>query len=302
MFIIIFVAGFLGYNSAYIVDETEQVVITQFGRVIGETIYEPGLKFKLPFVQKAMFFKKNLQHWNGDKGQIPTEDKTYIWVDSFAFWKISDPVKYYQSVGTRQAAISRLDDILDAAVRNAVTSNPLVETVRWTNRELDLDTGSERKSSFEIKTGRKKIEELILISAQPKLDEFGIELVEVQFKRINYVSDVRTSVYKRMIAERNQIAEKFRSEGRGKSAEIMGKKEKELKRITSEAYQKAQALKGEADAEVTKIFAKAYGLDPEFYSFTESLDIYKDKLAQGDTKFVFSTNSDFLKYLKGVNK
>jgi membrane protease subunit HflC len=298
--IIILLAGFLGYNSAYVVDETEQVVITQFGRVIGETIYEPGLKFKLPFVQKALFFKKNLQHWDGDKGQIPTEDKTYLWVDTFAFWKINDPVKYYQSVGTRQAAISRLDDILDAAVRNAVTSNPLVETVRWTNRPLDKLI--ERDDKVDINTGRKKIEKSILLSAQPKLDQFGIELVEVQFKRINYVSDVRDSVYKRMIAERNQIAEKFRSEGRGKSAEIRGQKEKELEKIRSEAYEKAQALKGKADAEVTKIFAKAYGVDPEFYSFIESLDIYKEKLADGDTKFVFSTDSDFLRYLKGVNK
>jgi len=300
IFIIIFLAGFLGYNSAYVVDETEQVVVTQFGKVIGGTIYEPGLKFKLPFVQKALFFKKNLQHWDGDKGQIPTEDKTYLWVDTFAFWKISDPVKYYQSVGTRSAAISRLDDILDAAVRNAVTSNPLVETVRWTNRSLETIT--QKRASDDIETGRKKIEKSILISAQPKLDQFGIELVDVQFKRINYVSDVRDSVYKRMIAERNQIAEKFRSEGRGKSAEIRGQKEKELEKIRSEAYEKSQDLKGQADAEVTKIFAEAYGVDPEFYSFIESLDIYKEKLALGDTKFVFSTNSDFLKYLKGVNK
>ncbi|MDY0362912.1 MAG: protease modulator HflC [Desulforegulaceae bacterium] len=300
IFIIILLGGFLGYNSAYVVDETEQVVITQFGRVIGETIYEPGLKFKLPFIQKALVFKKNLQHWDGDKGQIPTEDKTYLWVDTFAFWKIKDPVKYFQSVGTRQGAISRLDDILDAAVRNAVTSNPLVETVRWTNRELDKIV--EREDTADINTGRKKIEKSILLSAQPKLDEFGIELVEVQFKRINYVSDVRNSVYKRMIAERNQIAEKFRSEGRGKSAEIIGQKEKELEKIRSEAYEKAQALKGQADAEVTKIFAKAYGVDPEFYSFIESMDIYKEKLASGDTKFVFSTNSDFLKYLKGLEK
>ncbi|MCB9481026.1 MAG: protease modulator HflC [Desulfobacteraceae bacterium] len=298
--IILLVAGFLGYNSAYVVDETEQVVITQFGRVIGDTIYEPGLKFKLPFIQKALVFKKNLQHWDGDKGQIPTEDKTYLWVDTFAFWKINDPVKYFQSVGTRSAAISRLDDILDAAVRNAVTSNPLVETVRWTNRELDKIV--EREDTADINTGRKKIEKSILLSAQPKLDEFGIELVEVQFKRINYVSDVRNSVYKRMIAERNQIAEKFRSEGRGKAAEIIGQKEKELEKIRSEAYEKAQALKGQADAEVTKIFAEAYGVDPQFYSFIESMDIYKEKLASGDTKFVFSTNSDFLKYLKGVDK
>jgi len=296
--IILFAVGFIGINAAFIVDETDQVVITQFGRVIGKPIYEPGLKFKIPFVQKALFFKKNLQFWDGDKGQIPTEDKTYIWVDTFAFWKIKDPVKYFQSVGTREGAISRLDDILDAAVRNEVTSNPLIETVRWSDRELDTLVKNKTKSNVAI--GRKQIERTILASAQPKLDAFGIELVEVKFKRINYVSDVRNSVYKRMIAERNQMAEKFRSEGRGKSAEIRGLKEKELKRITSEAYKKAQLVKGKADAEVTKVLAKAYGVDPEFYSFMESLEVYKEKLAMGNTKFVFSTKSDFFKYLKGT--
>ena len=294
----LFILGFITYNSAFVVDETDQVIITQFGRVIGEPLYEPGLKFKIPFIQKALFFKKNLQFWDGDKGQIPTEDKTYIWVDTFAFWKIKDPVRYFQSVGTREGAISRLDDILDAAVRNEVTSNPLEETVRWTSRELDTFARSKRASS--VNTGRKQIEKNVLLSAQPKLTEFGIELVEVKFKRINYVSDVRDSVYKRMIAERSQMAEKFRSEGRGKSAEIRGQKEKELKRITSEAYRTAQLLKGQADGEVTKVLAKAYGVDPEFYSFIESLEIYKEKLASGDSKFVFSTKSDFFKYLKGI--
>lgn len=298
--IIILAAGFIGYNSAFVVGETQQVVITQFGKVVREPIYEPGLQFKIPFIQKALYFQKNLQYWDGDKGQIPTEDKTYIWVDTFAFWKISDPVKYFQSVGTREGAISRLDDILDAAVRNEVTSNPLVETVRWTPRVLD--TLAKNKTVSDVNTGRKKIERQVLLSAQPKLTEFGIELVEVKFKRINYVSDVRNSVYKRMIAERNQMAEKFRSEGRGKAAEIRGQKEKELKKITSEAYKTAQSIKGEADAEVTKILADAYGIDPEFYSFIESLEVYKEKLAIGDSKFVFSTDSDFFKYLKGINK
>lgn len=297
--IILFIAGFVSYNSAFVVSETNQVIITQFGRVAREPIYEPGLHFKIPFIQKALFFKKNLQYWDGDKGQIPTEDKTYIWVDTFAFWKISDPVKYFQSVGTREGAISRLDDILDAAVRNEVTSNPLVETVRWTNRPLDTFTKSKTVST--VKTGRKMIENRVLQSAQPKLTAFGIELVELKFKRINYVREVRDSVYKRMIAERDQMAEKFRSEGRGKAAEIRGQKEKELKKITSEAYKNAQSIKGAADAEVTKILADAYGIDPEFYSFMESLEIYKEKLASGNSKFVFSTDSDFFKYLKGIN-
>jgi membrane protease subunit HflC len=297
--ILILAAAFIGYNSAFIVGETQQVVITQFGKVVGEPIYDPGLRFKMPFFQKALYFQKNLQYWDGDKGQIPTKDKTYIWVDTFAFWRISDPVKYFQSVGDELGARSRLNDILDAAVRNEVTSNPLVETVRWTDRKLA--TLVKNKTKSDVTTGRRKIERQVLISAQPKLKEFGIELVEVKFKRINYVSDVRNSVYKRMVAERNQMAEKFRSEGRGKAAEIRGDKEKELKKITSEAYQKAQSIKGIADAKVTKILADAYGVDPEFYSFIESLEIYKEKLASGNSKFVFSTDSDFFKYLKGVD-
>lgn len=299
--VLILLAGFLGFNAAYIVDETEQVVITQFGRVIGEPIYEPGLKFKMPFVQKALNFKKNLQHWDGDKGQIPTQDKTYLWVDTFAFWKIKDPLKYYQSVGTRAEGISRLDDIIEAAVRNEVTSNPLAESVRWTDRTLDMEVEN-NNAPENVNTGRRKIEQSILRNSQPKLDAFGIELVDVKFKRINYVSDVRDSVYKRMIAERDQIAEKYLSEGRGESAEIRGQKEKELQRIQSEAYEKSQEVRGDADAQVVNILAKSYGADPEFYSFTESLDIYKEKLASGDTKFVFSTDSDFLQYLKGVDR
>ncbi|MGM0419148.1 MAG: protease modulator HflC [Thermodesulfobacteriota bacterium] len=299
--VLILLAGFLGFNAAYIVDETEQVVITQFGKVIGEPIYEPGLKFKMPFVQKALNFKKNLQHWDGDKGQIPTQDKTYLWVDTFAFWKIKDPLKYYQSVGTRAEGISRLDDIIEAAVRNEVTSNPLAESVRWTDRTLDMEVEN-NNAPENVNTGRRKIEQSILRNSQPKLDAFGIELVDVKFKRINYVSDVRDSVYKRMIAERDQIAEKYLSEGRGESAEIRGQKEKELQRIQSEAYEKSQEVRGDADAQVVNILAKSYGADPEFYSFTESLDIYKEKLASGDTKFVFSTDSDFLQYLKGVDR
>ena len=296
---VLLLGSFIAYNSAYMVDETEQVIITQFGKVVGKPIFEPGLKFKVPFIQKALFFPKNLQYWDGDKGQIPTEDKTYIWVDSFAFWKIKDPVKYFQSVGTREGAISRLDDILDAGVRNEITSNHLIETVRLTNRSLDSLINKNIKVN--VKNGRRKIEQKVLLNAQPKLDEFGIELVDVKFKRINYVADVRSSVYKRMIAERNQIAEKFRSEGMGKAAEIRGQKEKELKRIKSEAYKKAQSIKGKADASVTKVFADAYGKDPDFYSFSESLKIYEDSLAKGNSKFVFSTKSEFLKYLKSFD-
>ncbi|MBW1715369.1 MAG: protease modulator HflC [Deltaproteobacteria bacterium] len=287
----------------YVVDETEQVVITQFGRAIGEPIKEPGLYFKIPFIQQANRFRKNLLEWDGDPGQIPTLDKTFIWVDTFARWKIVDPLKFFETVNNEIAALGRLDDIIDPAVRNFITSYPLIETVRMTNRELDtfeagIDEVQEISPLGEVKTGRAKITKGIMEQAQPKVAKFGIELVDVKIKRLNYVEEVRKSVYQRMIAERKQIAEKFRSEGKGEARKIEGDKEKEMKRITSGAYRKAQEIKGKADAEATKIYAKAYGLDPDFYSFVNTLDIYKEALDK-DSTLVLSTDSEFFKYLKG---
>lgn len=295
---------FLLFTAAYTVDETEQVVVTQFGRVIGEPITSPGLYFKLPFIQSTNYFSKNLLDWDGDPGQIPTLEKTYIWVDTFARWKIVDPVKFFQTVNNAVAALGRLDDIIDPAVRNFITSYRLIETVRTSNRELDTfeigleDIQKDRKASYTITTGREKITQGILEQARPKLAGFGIELVDVKIKRINYVEQVRKSVYGRMIAERKQIAEKFRSEGLGESRKILGEKERDLKVITSEAYRLAQEIKGIADATVTKLYAAAYGADPEFYSFTKTLDIYQTALDDSST-LVLSTDSVFLKYLKG---
>lgn len=295
---------FLLFTAAYTVDETEQVVVTQFGRVIGEPITSPGLYFKLPFIQSTNYFSKNLLDWDGDPGQIPTLEKTYIWVDTFARWKIVDPVKFFQTVNNAVAALGRLDDIIDPAVRNFITSYRLIETVRTSNRELDTfeigleDIQKGQKATYTITTGREKITQGILEQARPKLAGFGIELVDVKIKRINYVEQVRKSVYGRMIAERKQIAEKFRSEGLGESRKILGEKERDLKVITSEAYRLAQEIKGIADATVTKLYAAAYGADPEFYSFTKTLDIYQTALDDSST-LVLSTDSVFLKYLKG---
>jgi membrane protease subunit HflC len=292
----------LAFTSAYIVNETEQVVVTQFGRVVGTPKQAPGLYFKVPLIQEATYFPKNLLQWEGDPGQIPTLDKTYIWVDVFARWKIVDPIKFFQTVNNTISAQSRLDDIIDPATRNFITSYRLIEAVRRSNRELDtFEIGLEdiQKDPVEqITAGRDKITRGILEQAQPKLSPFGIELVDVKIKRINYVEQVRESVYGRMIAERKQIAEKFRSEGKGEAAKIMGEKERDLKRITSEAYRTAQEIKGKADAEATKLYAQAYGIDPEFYSFMKSLEVYNDTLGE-NSSVVLSTNAEFLKYLKG---
>ncbi len=300
--IIAVIACLLVFTSAYVVDETEQVVVTQFGKVMGETKHAPGLYFKVPFIQQANYFPKNLLHWDGEPGQIPTLDKTYIWVDTFARWKIVDPIKYFQTVGNIISAQGRLDDIIGPAVRNFISSYKLIETVRTTNRELDtFEIGLEdvkKRSASVIKTGRQKITEGILKQAKPKLEKFGIELVDVKIKRINYVEQVRRTVYSRMIAERNQIAEKFRSEGQGEARKILGEKERDLKLITSQAYKVAQEIKGKADAESTKIYAKAYGVDPEFYSFIKTLDVYGQALDK-DSSIVLSTDSEFFKYLKG---
>ena len=295
------------YNAAYIVDETEQVIITQFGRIVGEPKKDPGLKFKIPIIQNANFFAKNLLAWDGDPGQIPTLDKTFIWVDTFARWKIVDPVKFFQTVNNQFSAIGKLNDIIDPAVRNFITSHRLIDAVRKSNRELDTtEIGIEKvatapRAYYVITVGREKITQGILEQAQPKLEPFGIELVDVKIKRINYVEQVRESVYNRMIAERRQIAEKFRSEGKGEAQKILGDKERDLQEITSKAYRTAQEIKGRADAEATIIYAESYGADPEFYSFIQTLEIYKQALDDTNS-LVLSTDSEFLKYLKGYSE
>lgn len=303
------------FSSAYTVDETEQVVITRFSKV-DRVEKKPGLRFRWPIIEKKILYPKNLQEWDGDPGQIPTKDKTYIWVDTFARWKIVDPVLFFKTIGINSnLAVNRLNEIIDPAVRNLITSNRLIEAVRNSNRELDtfevFETGQvddtakivetikeKPPTTYTVSVGRSKIDGMILLQAQDKLQKFGIDLVDVKIKRIDYVEEVRKSVYGRMIAERKQIAEKFRSEGKGEAQKILGDKELDLKRIESEAYRKAQEIKGKADGESTRLYAEAFGADPEFYSFVRTLEIYTESIGK-DSSLVLSTDSEIFKYLKG---
>ena len=304
--IVILALGFMGVvSSAFVVDETQQVVVTQFNKVVGDPITEPGLNFRIPFIQRPNYFLKNIQEWDGEPGQIPTLDKTYIWLDTFARWRIVDPIAFFETVTERNRALSRLDDIINPAVRNAVTSHHLIETVRNSNRKMTTldqvvivnENTKDEPSEHIIQTGREKLSREILKASQPKLVKFGIELIDVKIKRVNYVQKVRESVYGRMVAERNQMAEKIRSEGRGEAFRIEGDKEKDLKLIQSDAYRTAQEIKGKADAEATTVYAEAYNMDPEYYSFTKALEVYRTSL-DGKSKVVLSTNSEFLRYLK----
>jgi len=289
-------------SAAFVVSETEQVVLTQFGKPVGEAIKDAGLHFKIPFIQEANFFPKNLLEWDGEPSQMPTLDKTYIWVDTFARWRIKDPLTFFETVSNEMAGQKKLDDIIDPATWNLITSHHLIEAVRNSDRKMDIkEAGVDEVYKAlilkPIEMGRENIATAIMEQANPKLTQFGIELVDVRIKRINYVEEVRKAVYNRMIAERKQIAEKFRSEGMGESSKIAGDKEKELKKITSGAYKTAQEIKGKADAEATRIYAEAYNKDPEFYSFINTLRIYKDAIDE-EAWLLLSTKSDFFKYLK----
>jgi len=286
----------------YIVDQTQQVVITQFGKPIGEPITTSGLHFKKPVIQHAHYFEKRLLDWDGDPNQIPTKDKKYIWVDVTARWTISDALTFLQSVTNEMGAHAKLDDIINSATRDAVTKHLLVETVRDSNRiivtrEEGEDVIVTEEAVERIKTGRHALEGLILEDAKELAPQYGIELVDVRIKRINYVEAVRKKVYERMISERKRAAEKYRSEGQGRRAEIDGRRGKELKLITSEAYRKAQGIKGKADAEAINIYAKAYTQDPNFYSFVKTLETYRTTIDE-NTTVILTTDSDYYKYLK----
>jgi len=292
-------------DSAYVVLETNQVIITQFGEPIGGAVTSAGLHFKVPFVQKTNYFEKRWLEWDGDPNQIPTRDKKYIWVDTYCRWRISDPLVFFQRVRDERGAHSRLDDVVDGDTRNVIANFDLIEVVRSTNRPFEATEDAALLDFSEvvgkIQTGREKIARLILESSAKITPTFGIELKDVQIKRVNYVDEVQRKVFDRMIAERKRIASKYRSEGDGKSAEIRGQKERELKRIVSEAYRKAQETKGKADAEATRIYAQAYSLDAEFYQFLKTLETYRAALEK-ETWLILSTDSEFLKYLKGPNR
>lgn len=286
-------------SSLYVVDEAQQVVITEFGDPVGKPIDRGGLYIKKPFIQKVNYFEKRLIIWDGRPTQIPTSDKKYIWVDTTARWRIVDPLRFLQSVGNERSAQARLDDIIDSATRDKVTTHPVYEIVRNSNREFVatelLVEGQEEIGEVEI--GREFISREILERAAMITPQYGIELVDVRIKRINYVEQVRERVYDRMISERKRVAEQYRSEGRGRSAEIEGMREKELQGITSEAYRRAQVIKGEADAESTNIYAEAYSKDPDFYSFMKTLETYERTLS-GDTVLILTTDSELYRYLK----
>jgi len=290
-----------GIGGLYVVNESEQAIITQFGKPVGDVV-GPGLHFKLPFVQNVNRFEKRILKWDGDPNQIPTKDKKFIWVDTTARWRIVDPLLFYKTVATERGAQSRLDDIIDSVVRDAVSGHLLVELVRGSdyqsqdgNEERFLVEGVE--IGKEDLVGREEIFAGILEKARASTPEYGIELLDVQIKRINYVEQVRVRVYERMINERKKVAAQYRSEGEGEKAEILGKMGRELKEISSEAYRKVLEVRGAADAEAAAIYAGAYNQDKEFYAFLRTMESYK-KAIQANGRLVITTDSDYYKFLK----
>ena len=292
----------VGASAAYTVGEAEQVIITQFGEPTGDSVTEAGLHFKLPFIQQANYFEKRFLEWDGSPNQVPTRDKRFIWVDTYARWRIVDPLRFFQRLRDELGARTRLDDILDGETRNAVARYDLIELVRNSNRNQDdipdeivdeeLDVILER-----IERGRDAVSREILARAATRTADLGIELLDLRIKRINYVEEVQQDVFARMIAERQRIAELYRSEGQGEAARIQGERERDLQRIQSEAFETAEGLRGVADAEATDIYAEAYGRDPDFYSFTKSLETYEQVIDSGTT-VIMGTDSELLKYLE----
>lgn len=295
------------FDGLYVVHETEQVIITQFGDPVGDAVTEPGLKFKIPFVQKANFFDRRYLEWDGDRNQIPTRDKKFIFVDSYARWQITDPLQFYQRLGNERGAQSRLDDILDGETRNAIAAHDLLEIVRSSNREPDT-TGAlmlevVEDSLEDINTGRQQIQEDIQELANQRASDLGIAILDFRIKRVNYVEDVRQTVYDRMISERNRIADEFRSEGQGEASRINGEKERDLARIQSEAFREAEIIRGEADAEAAAIYNAAYNRNSQsrdLYSFIRTMNAYT-KTIDKETNIILSTDSDFFRYLNSID-
>lgn len=294
-------------SGFYIVNETQQVVVTRFGKTIGNSIVDPGIHFKLPMIDKAIYFEKRILEWDGNANQIPTKDKKYILADATARWRIVDPLVFLQTVGDEASAQTRLDDIIDSTVRNEVTSHNLIELVRNSNRVIDVlaqeqrDADTNEQSGVDkVEVGREEITRNILKKASPIIQNYGIELTDVRIKGLNYEESVRQKVYDRMISERNKIAQKIRSEGLAEKAKIEGRQNLDLKTIESEAYKKAQEIKGAADATATKTYAEAFNLDPDLYRFMTSLETYDTTISENGT-LVLGTNAEFLKVLKSGN-
>ncbi|MBM9511909.1 protease modulator HflC [Desulfogranum marinum] len=291
-------------NAIYTLEEGMQAIVLQFGRPIGSTITEAGLHFKLPFIHEVRRFEKRLLVWDGDPNQIPTKGREFIWVDTTARWRIADAKKFLENVASEEGAQSRLNDILDSVVRDQVSSSELVELVRSATWEVPKeealkDIPKEREAELKraIARGREEITRTMLVEAQKIIPQYGIELVDLRIKRLDYVKSVREKVYERMISERKRIAAQFRSEGEGRSAEILGEMEKELRRIRSTAYRHVQEVQGKADASATRIYGTAYNKNPEFYAFHRTLESYKDNANQNSI-LILTTESDFYRYVK----
>lgn len=293
-------------DGMYTVDETEQVIITQFGAPVGEAVVTPGLKFKIPFIQKVNSFDKRFLEWDGDQNQVPTKDKKFIFVDSYARWQITDPLQFFRRLRDERGAQSRIDDILDGETRNAVASHELVEIVRSTNREPDLSAEIYEmvEDSLEsINYGRAHIQEIILNEANARAADLGIAILDFRFKRINYVEDVRRTVYDRMISERRRIADEFRSEGQGEASRISGEKDRELLTIQSEAFRQSEEIRGRADAQAAAIYNAAFNRSAstrEFYEFLKAMEAYRGSFDE-NTSIILSTDTEFYKYLKSID-
>ena len=304
------IGTYVAMSSIYTVSEVEQVIITQFGKPVGAPVTAAGLKLKVPFIQDVNPIDKRVLEWDGSPSDMPTKDKLYISVDLFARWRITDPLQYFLRLRDERSAQSRLDDILGSETRNAVAKHELIEIIRTTKDRVPLRdallTDAERDreigSLVPIQKGRKQVEREIFTAAGEKVRVFGIELLDIRFKRINYNDSVRPKIYDRMISERRQIAERFLAEGNGEAARIRGNRVRDLNKIQSEAYRQVEEIRGVADAKATEIYARAYNQSPEavaFYEFTRTLQAYQSILAE-NTTLVLSTDSDLFKFLKGM--
>ena len=293
---ILLVVATLG-GAFYVVNEAQQVIITQFGKPVGDPVTTPGLKVKVPFIQTANFFDKRFLEWDGEPNEVPTKDKRFIFVDTYARWRITDPLLFFQRLRDERGAQSRLDDILDGETRNTIAKHDLIEVVRSTNREFEVSSALESEEMRQIEAGRVVLEQEVLTNASTRTEVLGIEILDFQFKRTNYAEVDRPKVYERMISERKRIAEEYRSEGAGEAARIIGDKDRDLKRITSEAYREAQEIKGRADAEAADIYAAAYNRDPDFYRFLKTMEVYTTTMDK-ETILLLSTDGEFLKYLE----
>lgn len=304
-----FIAAVTLINSFYTVSEIEQVIITQFGKPVGAPVTTAGLKMKLPFIQVVNPIDKRILEWDGSPTDMPTKDKLYVSVDMFARWRITDPLPYFLRMRDERSAQSRLDDILGSETRNAVAKHELIEIIRTTKDRVPLQDTSLKNANnvvgmlLPIRKGREAVEREIFEAAAPKIGVFGIELLDIRFKRIDYNQSVRPKIYDRMVSERRQIAEQFRSEGNGEAARINGNRERDLQKIQSEAYRRVEEIRGEADARATEIYAKAYNQSPQavnFYEFTRTMQAYKSIITT-NTTLVLSTDSDLFKFLKGIS-